>query len=81
MGMEKDRIFATVKRNLLVVMPDLEPESILIDQTLADLGCNSIDRMDVVTMTMEELEVTVPIFEFGNVRNIRTLVEVLQKYL
>lgn len=78
--MDEDRIYAAVKRNLLVVVPDIEPESITMDCTLDDLGLNSIDRADVLTMAMEELAISVPIMEFRRGSNIRSLVELLRKY-
>jgi polyketide biosynthesis acyl carrier protein len=59
----------------------VEPAEISLEQHLADLGCNSIDRAEIVTLTMEELAVTVPIMEFSEVNNIRTLVELFRRYL
>ena len=74
------RVFEALRRNVLEVMPDLEPDSVTMDGTLADLGCNSVDRADVVTMTMEELAVDVPVMEFQGVGDIRSLVHLLSRY-
>lgn len=77
---DNDHIFAVVKRCVLDVVPDLDPALIDPDSTLADLGCNSIDRADIVTMAMEELGVSVSVSEFRQDQTIGWLVEVLGKY-
>lgn len=79
--MREEDIVSAIRRNLLVVMPDLDPRSISVERHLADLGCNSIDRTEVIAMTMEDLSVTVPVAELGKVTTIRTLVELLQAHL
>ncbi|MBO3744807.1 hypothetical protein J5X84_01915 [Streptosporangiaceae bacterium NEAU-GS5] len=78
--MTHDVIFETVKRNVLAVLPDVEPGQISIDGKLSDLGANSVDRADVVTLTMEDLGVTIPITEFQDVSDLRSLVTVLEKH-
>lgn len=75
------RVFGVVKRNLLAVLPDLDPSVVSMDKSLTDLGCNSLDRAEVVTMTMEQLEITVPVAEFSKMHDLRTLVDVLVQWL
>lgn len=79
--MLEDRIFNVVKRHLLAVIPELDPRLVSIEKSLTDLGCNSIDRADIVTLTMEELDITVPVSAFADVRDIRGLVGVLAPQL
>jgi polyketide biosynthesis acyl carrier protein len=78
--MNEDVIFETVKRNVLEVLPDLEPGQVTMGGTLTDLGANSVDRADVVTMTMEDLGVTIPIAEFQEVHDIASLVALLKRH-
>ncbi len=75
--MEKNDVFQTVVKNILEILPDLSLEQISIEKRLKDLGANSIDRMEVVTMSMEDLGVKIPLVEFGQVTNIEELVGVL----
>ncbi|MFD4987456.1 phosphopantetheine-binding protein [Streptomyces sp. NPDC058374] len=77
---EQSPLFETIRRNVLVVVPDLDPAAITLDRSLSELGCNSIDRADVVTMTMEDLGIQVPVTEFHQVHDLRTLVELLDRY-
>ncbi|MGW0803332.1 phosphopantetheine-binding protein [Nonomuraea sp. NPDC002799] len=74
------QIFETVKQNVLKVLPDLRPQDVTTEGTLTDLGANSIDRADVVTMSMEDLGLTVPVSEFQEVHDIRSLVNLLARH-
>ena len=77
----EDLVFAAIRRNVLIVVEDLDPGAVTIDRALPDLGCNSVDRTEIVSMTMEDLDIAVPVAEFGSVNNIRSLVEVLARHL
>jgi polyketide biosynthesis acyl carrier protein len=77
---DEREIFAVVRESILQVLPELAGERVSMDGTLADLGCNSIDRADVVVMTMERLRIAVPVAEFRSVNDIRSLVGVLQRF-
>jgi polyketide biosynthesis acyl carrier protein len=79
--MQEERVLAVVQRHLLAVLPDLDPAAISTARSLADLGCNSLDRAEVVTLAMEDLGVTVPVHEFGGVADLASLVELLRKHL
>jgi polyketide biosynthesis acyl carrier protein len=69
-----ETIFNVIKSKALVVVPELDPDAVSMDRTLAELGCNSIDRADIVTMAMEELGVVVPVTEFHQSQEIGELV-------
>ncbi|ELR68269.1 Acyl carrier protein [Fulvivirga imtechensis AK7] len=75
--MSKEHVFETVKNVVMEILPDVEAEQITMDKSLRDLGANSIDRMEVVTMSMEELGLKIPLMSFANVSNIEGLVDVL----
>lgn len=78
--MDEKRIFAAIKRNVLEVVPEIDPDAITMDCSLSDLGCNSLDRADVVTMTMEELSIAVPVHEFHKGESIGQLVAVMRRH-
>jgi polyketide biosynthesis acyl carrier protein len=79
--MNEQRVFDAVRRCVAAVVPEVDPKSISIEDALADLGCTSVDRADVVALTMEDLGITVPVREFEGVRNIRALVNVLARHV
>jgi len=73
----KAEVFDIVKNNILEILPKIPPEMISIEKSLSDLGANSVDRMDVVIMSMEDLGVKIPLISFAGVANIEGLVDVL----
>ena len=73
--MTKDEIFQIIKRNLLEILPDLPPEGIIPAKSMKDLGANSVDRMDVVIQTKEQLGLKFPLHELGGVENLQGLVD------
>lgn len=77
---QDDAILAAFRRSVTAVVPEVATAEVTPDRTLAELGCNSIDRADIVTMTMAELGIVVPVAEFGRDRDVGSLVALLKKY-
>ena len=75
--MSKEQVFEAVKKVIMEVLTDVESGAITIERNLKELGANSIDRMEVVTMSMEELGLKLPLMSFSQVSNIEGLVDVL----
>jgi len=73
--MTKEKIFEIIKRNLREILPDLDTVTIDLNQSMKDLGANSVDRMDVVIQTKEELDLKFPLHELGGLENLQGLVE------
>jgi len=72
---------SAIRQSVLEVLPDLDVRLITEDRSLSDLGCNSIDRADVVTMTMDRLGVSVPVGDFQEVRDIGSLARLLRRHV
>ena len=75
--MSKEHVFKVVKNIISEVLPDVQSDLISIEKNLKELGANSIDRMEVVTLSMEELGLKIPLMSFAQVSNIEGLVDVL----
>ncbi|UAA37459.1 acyl carrier protein [Paraneptunicella aestuarii] len=75
--MTKDEIFAVIVENTRDVLPELEDHEFKMDDQLKDLGANSIDRSEIVMMTLEALSLNIPLIELGGVENIGELAETL----
>jgi polyketide biosynthesis acyl carrier protein len=69
-------VFAVVKSCILEVVPDVQASAIELDVSMRDLGANSVDRMEVVTLAMEKLDIRLPVVQFADVKSIRQLVQV-----
>jgi polyketide biosynthesis acyl carrier protein len=80
MSLDKQTIFEIVRANTLKVLPDLLPDDITIDKSLTELGANSVDRVEVVLYSVEELRLKVPTSELHGIRNLRALVDLLYRY-
>lgn len=77
--MKKDEIFQVIKNNTMNILPNLSTEIITIEKRLKDLGANSIDRMEILVNSMEDLNIKIPLIELGMANNIKELVDVLYK--
>ena len=75
--MTKEEVFQVVKRNLIEILPSLNEININPLKSMKDLGANSIERVDVIIGTMEELNLRFPPHELGGLDNIQSLVDTL----
>ncbi len=71
----KAEIFDIIKANLLELLPELDPSKIVPEESMKNLGANSIDRADVIIQTMEALELKFPLHELGKLTNIQGLID------
>jgi polyketide biosynthesis acyl carrier protein len=74
---EREAIFELVTRHAREVLPELKGHAFQPADRLADLGANSVDRAEIVTMTMESLGLRIPRVELFGATNIGELVDVL----
>jgi polyketide biosynthesis acyl carrier protein len=78
--MDPQAIFQAIRRNVQAIVPEIPAEQIAPDCTLSDLGLNSLDRAEVITLTMADLAISVPVHEFHRGDRIAHLVEVMRRY-
>jgi polyketide biosynthesis acyl carrier protein len=79
--MDERTIFEAIRRNVRVVIPEIPEDAIVLDGTLSELGLNSIDRVEVITLAMEELAIAVPVHEFHRGDTIGALVRVMRRHV
>jgi polyketide biosynthesis acyl carrier protein len=80
--MTRDEIFNVIVQNSREVIPELEVYCFVDRDRLADLGANSIDRADIIMMTLESLSLKIPLVELGRVKDLGELADVLyEKHL
>lgn len=77
--MNKEEIFKVITEHAREVLPSLEDHSFQQDDSLKDLGANSIDRSEIVMMTLESLSLNVPLVELARVSNIGELASILHE--
>ncbi|MBI4652469.1 acyl carrier protein [Candidatus Desantisbacteria bacterium] len=75
--MTKEKIYQIVKNTIVEILPGIQVEGIRIEESLKDIGANSIDRMDIVVRIIEIIGINIPLVEFAKVTNIQGLVDIL----
>ncbi|QFQ28658.1 acyl carrier protein [Bacillus thuringiensis] len=79
--MNKQDIFQIIVNHVREILPELEQHEFQQDEQLVNLGANSIDRAEIVAMTMESLSLNIPRVELAAAKNIGELAEIVyEKY-
>jgi polyketide biosynthesis acyl carrier protein len=81
MTMTREMIFEVVKTNVLRVLFDVDPSLVTLERSLSELGANSVDRVEVVMCSMEDLNLSLPRVELHGVQNLRGLVDLFHRHL
>jgi polyketide biosynthesis acyl carrier protein len=79
MNFNKEQIFEILKEKITEILEDVPPDTIKIEGSLKDYGANSVDRMEIATLTMEALDVVVPVVKMAGIKDIKGLVDILYK--
>ena len=75
----KNEIIRLIKGNLIEIIPELEENSISINDTFTELGANSVDRGELITLTLERLNINMPRIEFVSAQSIADLTNLILK--
>ncbi|WP_433635173.1 phosphopantetheine-binding protein [Candidatus Profftella armatura] len=74
--MTKNNIFNVIKKNILDTLPKISPHIISYEKKLVDLGANSVDRIEIIIMSMKDLNIKIPLLNFSKVSTIEDLINV-----
>ena len=77
----KREAFEAICASVAAIMPSVDPNAIDPGGRLADYGCNSLDRADVVWQTLTALRLDVPVGEFSGVSDLPGLTQLLARHL
>ncbi|NOT88326.1 MAG: acyl carrier protein [Lysobacter sp.] len=75
--MNKEEIFEIIVRHAREVLPELETHDFQATDSLKALGANSIDRADIIMMTLESLVLNIPLMEMAKAENIGELAGII----
>ena len=75
--MTKDQIFAVVKKHLLQTVDGLNETDVTPTKSMKEMGANSLDIVEIVSLSMRELKVKVPRSELVKLTDIDGLVDLL----
>jgi polyketide biosynthesis acyl carrier protein len=75
------QVFELVKEKVVEVLVDVDPGQVTPERSLAELGANSLDRVEVAMLSMEALELRIPPTELAGVANLGALARLLSRHL
>lgn len=68
-------IWNALVESILEIFPEFSVRQLLRTDSLKDLGANSIDRAEVVMLTMSRLGIKAPLILFASAKNLGELSE------
>lgn len=74
-------IFAIVVGHTREVLPGLDDHAFQFSDSLRELGANSIDRSEIVMLTLESLSLKIPMIEVAKAGNMGELAGLLHARL
>lgn len=79
--MTRAQVLEIVMQQVREVLPQVAAAEIRPEVSLRALGANSLDRMEVVSLTMQALSLRFPVRELAKVSNIGELADALHQRL
>jgi polyketide biosynthesis acyl carrier protein len=77
----KTQILELIAHSTREIVPDLESHVFVEADRLADLGANSVDRVEIVMLVQEALSLSVPRVELFGPKNVGELADLFLKKL
>lgn len=74
--MTRDDIWNALKTSILEIFPEYVTKNISQEENLHDLGANSIDRAEIIMLTLMRLKLKIPLIKFAQTKNIGGLVDI-----
>ncbi|KAB8061479.1 acyl carrier protein [Janthinobacterium sp. FT14W] len=75
--MDKQSIFEVIVQHAREVIPALVGRDIAPHDSLKLLGANSVDRSEIIMMTLETLELDIPLMQMAKADNIGELSRIM----
>lgn len=79
--MNQQGVLAVIIRHAREVVPRLQDHQFRREDSLRELGANSVDRSEIVMLTLESLCLRVPLIEVARAENIGELASILHEKL
>jgi polyketide biosynthesis acyl carrier protein len=75
--MPDHHVFELIVEHIREVIPELESHRFEPADSLRDLGANSIDRAEIIMMTLESLSLRIQLVELADAKNIGELADLI----
>lgn len=77
--MNQETVFETIIHHVQQVIPDLQGHHFQSADSLKALGANSVDRADIIMLTLESLSLNIPLIEMAKAENIGELARIIHE--
>jgi acyl carrier protein len=77
--MTREAIFAVVRSNIVNIVEGVPLDAISEDVSMADLGADSLQIVEVVSRSMKQLRLKVPRTELSRARNLSDLLDLFER--
>lgn len=74
--MERETIWEALKKNIFELFPEYKQLTINPTDSLRELGANSVDRAEIIMLTLSHLKLQIPLIEFAKAKNLDELVDI-----
>ncbi|NOX92133.1 MAG: acyl carrier protein [Gammaproteobacteria bacterium] len=79
--MNNSEVFSLVVNHSQEVIPELEGHEFKRTDQLSELGANSVDRAEIIMLTMESISLRIPLLELSGAKNIGELADLIHEKL
>ena len=80
-SLDRDTVLATILQQICIVEPAMAGQIITGEDSMVDIGIDSVSRQDVLILTMEALGLNLPMVQLFGPRNIGELADLLHAKL
>lgn len=79
--MDKQEMFKVIVSNTAEILPDIEEQNIAMGDRIRDWAENSIDRGEILMITLESFSLNIPMVEFVTVDTFGDLVDRIHTHI
>ena len=75
--MTRNDVWQALKMSFLEVFPEYTNKEICPQDSLQDLGANSVDRAEILMLTIARLKLQIPLIALASAQNMQGIVDIL----
>jgi len=79
--MSPDQIYVALRNQVLATLPELTPEEVTPDADMETLGANSLDRLDIITCTLEDINANVSMSRLAGTKSLDELARIIHEHI
>lgn len=77
--MDTQRIFELIETQIKECVPEIASRSVTREDSMSELGINSMERAEIIVATLEALDLVIPMTSLHGPKNLGELAELLHE--